>query len=177
MKTTVLLVVWLLCKYQLPAQNFSRLITPPPIATEIKEPSKEMEKTSSQNLLAQLSAKATDDPAYYLQKSKTQQLNGLVLITGGSLISFFGTRTALNISNYPLTKNPFPVNGNGGNASLRIALTGLVMMAGSIPYFLYSLKNKKIAGLKLTCQKTSFGTSARACKKVTGLTFAIPIGK
>ena len=112
---------------------------------------------------------------YYLQKSRVQRINGLVLMAGGSVIGAFGMR---NNSIYPgssATKDPLSANEIREQRTLGI--TSLVMMAGSISYFVSSLINRNKAGLKLTSQKTSFGSSNKACKKVTSLTFAIPIGK
>ncbi|MEO6732390.1 MAG: hypothetical protein ABIN01_14325 [Ferruginibacter sp.] len=118
------------------------------------------------------------DHSYYLQKSKAQKINGLVLITGGSVMSLLGIRSVLDVSqSHSFTKDNLNTSFNENIAYSRIAITGLVMMAGSIPYFISALKNKKVAGLKLTCQKTSFGASNKARQKVTGITFSIPIGK
>lgn len=118
------------------------------------------------------------DPAYYLQKSKAQKINGLVLITGGSLLGFLGTRSGWkNKGGYALRSGSFRSIEHEYTACSRVAITGMIMMAGSIPYFISALKNKYKAGLKLTCQKNSFGASNKASKKVIGLTYAIPIGK
>jgi hypothetical protein len=117
------------------------------------------------------------DQAHFLQKSKTQKSNGLVLLTGGSVISFFGISSRLDISNGDsFINSPFHSNRDQYTTYSGLALTGLVMMAGSIAYFINSWKNKNKAGLKFTCQKTSFGAPNKALKKVSGLTFSIPIG-
>lgn len=118
------------------------------------------------------------DPAYYLQKSKVQKRNGLLLVTGGSVLSLLGIKNRLdNTGSFSLKNSSFYTNENAYTAFSRIAITGVIMMAGSIPYFISALKNKYKAGLKLTCQKNSFGASNKASKKVIGLTYAIPIGK
>ncbi len=120
---------------------------------------------------------ATLPNVYYLKKSLSQKINGLVLFTGGSLVGYLGIRSGMDMPGNSFSKNPFQPGSIDNNSSYKMALTGLVLMAGSIPYFIHSMKNKHKAGLKLTCQKTAFGASNKACKKVTGLTFAIPLGK
>ena len=93
-------------------------------------------------------------------------------------MSYLGIRSALDINGgNSYTKSPLYVNTTESCNYTKLAFTGLVMIAGSIPYFLNAIKSKKLAGLKLACQKTTFGANNKACKKVTGLTFAIPIGK
>lgn len=115
---------------------------------------------------------------YYLQRSRNQQLNGFVLMAGGSLISAIGIRNGLNRGiNFKDDTNHGDEYKFEKISCTRLAVTGLVLMAGSIPYFISALRNKNKVGLKLTCQKTSFGASPKACKKVTSLTFGIPIGR
>ena len=58
----------------------------------------------------------------------------------------------------------------------RKAVTGLMMMAGSIPYLIMALQTKH-KGLTLCSQKTTYGSFNKARKKVTGITFSVPIGK
>ena len=120
---------------------------------------------------------ATYDYNYYLKKSKTQSMSGIVLITSGTLMRMLGNRYSSDLFSGNSAKSPLYPNKNENFNCSGLALTGLIMMAGSIPYFIYALKNKKIAGLKFTCQKTSCGPSNKTYKKVTGLTFAIPLGK
>ncbi len=186
MKTCILLMVWLICVcIKTHAQN-SREMS---IAAEFKgenSPTKtggvslEINSSISPVITNDTQLPATNyDQAYFIQKSKAQKLNGMVLLTGGSVMSLLGIRSMMDVSNsiYPGSKNPLQVNLFETSNNSRLALTGLVMIAGSIPYFLNALKNKKLVGLKLACQKTIIGTNKKACRKVTGITFAIPIGK
>ena len=120
--------------------------------------------------------KLLKDQQYYLQKSRSQTINGIVLMAGGSVISAVGI--GYGAGNYLGTNND-PHNAAAKYEKIcgaKLALTGLAMMAGSIPYFIQALKNKD-KGLKLTCQKTTFGSCNKDYKKVTSLTFSFPIGK
>ncbi|MEO6721660.1 MAG: hypothetical protein ABIN67_14930 [Ferruginibacter sp.] len=56
----------------------------------------------------------------------------------------------------------------------RLTVGGFALVARTLPYFLKAIRTK--AGLRFCCQKTTFGTFNKARKKVTGITFAIPIG-
>ncbi len=117
--------------------------------------------------------------AYYLQKSRAHNINAFVLMAGGSMMSAVGIRNGM-MGAYNTMERPEPGKGQNNYERIsanRLALTGLVMMAGSIPYFISALKNKNKAGLKLTSQKNNFGTSNKACKGVTSLTFSIPLGR
>ncbi|MEJ7586420.1 MAG: hypothetical protein WKI04_02540 [Ferruginibacter sp.] len=60
-------------------------------------------------------------------------------------------------------------------SSSKRALTGLLLIRSSMPLFLKLIQNKKITGLKLACQKTSFGAGNKALRKVTGLTFSLSL--
>lgn len=55
------------------------------------------------------------------------------------------------------------------------AIGGLVMLLNSVRYFATTLRTR--AGIQLCCQKTRCGSSLKAYKKVTGVTFALPIGR
>jgi len=117
--------------------------------------------------------------ALYLQKSRAHQINAFVLMAGGSMMSAVGIRNGI-MATYNTMEREGPgkeQNNYQRFSGNRMALTGLVMMAGSIPYFISALKNKNKAGLKFTSQKNSFGTNHKACKGVTSLTYAIPLGR
>lgn len=178
MKITFLLIVWLVIvcagTYGQKSSGFI-LAASEPASVPLITPTYLNAPTS---VVPEEKAEASDfNKAYYLQKSLTQKINGLVLFTGGSVIGYLGIKSGLEFSkDFSLSKNLFR-NQYENSGSCRMALTGLVLVAGSIPYFIYSLKNKNKAGLKLTCQKTSFGTTNKAYKKVTGLTFAFPLGQ
>jgi len=58
----------------------------------------------------------------------------------------------------------------------RAAVSGLMLIASSIPYLIMALQTKH-KGLRLCSQKTTYGSLNKASKKVTGITFSIPIGK
>ena len=91
---------------------------------------------------------------------------------------FQGNFFALNFSKCnSFTTGNFHSNSNKNSTYSGLPLTGLVMVAAGISHFINFLKNKNNAGLNLACQKTSFGASNKACKKVTGITFSIPIRK
>jgi hypothetical protein len=185
MKTGTLLIICLASIYiNTNGQNFSGVIITNLVPQE-KEANEKLDPTPGNNFISPQKKGNTDKlttpfnyHAYYLQKSKIQKLKGIVLVSGGSLASFFGIRSGLNVYNdHSLSNNPLFNNRNKYSNGAGLALTGLFMVAGSIPYFLNSFKYKKMAVLKLTCQKTSFGASNKSCKKVTGLTFSIPVGK
>lgn len=117
------------------------------------------------------------DQVNYIQRSRAHQLNGLVLFASGSIIGVSGIRS----SNYGYNiLNKYPennaVNTNERLSATRQTLTGLAMIAGSIPYFISALKNRS-KGLKLTSQRTTAGCSNKASKGITSLTFCVPIGK
>ena len=186
MKICILLMVWFICVCsETHSQNSKRVLSAEerkgentPVETRVVS----LEARSSTSPLitnyGQLAA-VNNDGTCLIQKSKTQTLNGIVLLTGGSMISLLGIRSIMDVpkGSYLGLKNQLQVNLFENNNNSRLAITGLVMIAGSIPYFLNALKNRKLAGLKLACQKTFVGTNKKACRKVTGITFAIPIGK
>lgn len=98
-------------------------------------------EVSGQQLSVQLSK---DD---YLKKSKRQQTTGIVLVSGGFAVSAVGLVVAV-------VSTPFAIadgfGGNtGGTESMRkgtaLIYTGLIAMAGSVPFFVASGKNKKKA--------------------------------
>ncbi len=186
MKTCILLMVWLICVCIKTHAQHSRGVLIAVEAMGENTPTKPGDVSlETKSPLTPISANYTQlpapnyDQAYFIQKSRIQRLNGMALLTGVSVMSLLGIRSMMDISNcsYPGSKNSLQVNMFETNYNSRLALTGLVMIVGSIPYFLNALKNRKPVGLKLACQKTFVGTNKKVCRKVTGVTFAIPIGK
>lgn len=184
MKLCVPLIVCMLLCFYMNGQSLSECYFPKNFASLISTNTKILSPVTTSNfcnspMMSDSSMGATFyDNAYYLQKSRAQQFNGLVLMAGGSFIGAMGIRNELNRIFYETE------DAKSGNdykmeklSYTKLAVTGLVLMAGSIPYFISALRNKNKVGLKLTCQKTSFGASPKACKKVTSLTFGIPIGR
>ncbi|MEO6229841.1 MAG: hypothetical protein ABJB11_14055 [Ferruginibacter sp.] len=154
--------------------NFASIVN---TSTKVSATVSIVDFSSSPMMIDSLATKPYNN-AWYLQKSRAQQFNGIVLIAGGSLIGAMGLHYGFN---HIYDEMDDIKNGNDykfeKSSCTRLAVTGLVLIAGSIPYFISALRNKNKVGLKLTCQKTSFGASAKACKKVTSLTFGIPIGR
>ncbi len=116
------------------------------------------------------------DQQYYLRKSRIHTINGLVLFAGGSVMSAFGAKNGNSVGFGPQ-------NRHGGQnqyervSSANLAFTGIVMMAGSIPYFISALRNKDKAGLKLTSQRNLVCAGNKGYKKVTSITYCIPLGR
>lgn len=84
----------------------------------------------------------------YLKKSKSQKTIGIVLLTSGSVIATVGL--AMTLSNVSGIFDPDnPPRHNSTTADI-LGYSGLVIAAGSIPFFIASSKNKKKAfGLSL----------------------------
>ena len=95
--------------------------------------------------------------------------NGALLVAFNSPKTMYG-----HLSN----KNEAPVvNWKRENLLVkRFAVTGLALIASRIPAFIRSL-NLHQKGLSLRCQKTSYGSFNKARKKVTGITFSVPLGR
>jgi hypothetical protein len=97
-------------------------------------------------------------------------------MASGSSIRARGGRKGLT-DNYFSSKNVGLSNWKYENLlPKRKTATGLMMMAGSIPYLIMALQTKH-KGLSLCSQKTTYGSFNKARKKVTGITFSVPIGK
>ena len=97
------------------------------------------------------------------------------MANGSSVITASG-RNGL-ADNYFSSKNAGRSNWKYENLlPKRKTVTGLMMIAGSIPYLIMALQTKH-KGLTLCSQKTTYGSFNKARKKVTGITFSVPIGK
>ena len=111
----------------------------------------------------------------YDQKIKMPGSKGAVFLTAGDCAGYLrsgGRARAFNGSQF--TKAIFQ-RLRYNYSRPRRTIARLVMMMQGIPYLINLSKNKNIAVLKFTCQKASFGASAKACKKATGITFSIPL--
>jgi hypothetical protein len=88
-----------------------------------------------------------------LQKSKNQQTAGWILLTGGALMVLIGSIAAANEAGNELVNlfnaNATP-NKNAGKGATVVAMTGLLSMAGSIPLFLASGKNRRKAAAAIS---------------------------
>ena len=65
----------------------------------------------------------------------------------------------------------------GKICAAKIALTSFVLMAGNIPYLIKSLRSPDKSGIKLTSQKGRIAAGNKGFKRVTGLTFAVPLAR
>ena len=65
----------------------------------------------------------------------------------------------------------------GKLCAAKIALTSLALMAGNIPYIIKSLRSPDKSGIKLTSQKARIAAGNKGFKRVTGLTFAVPLAR
>ena len=65
----------------------------------------------------------------------------------------------------------------GKLCAAKIALTSFALMAGNIPYLLKSLRSPDKSGIKLTSQKGRIAAGNKGFKRVTGLTFAVPLAR
>ncbi|MDO9373083.1 MAG: hypothetical protein Q7T76_01630 [Ferruginibacter sp.] len=72
---------------------------------------------------------------------------------------------------------PQPQVKLGKICAAKVALTGFVLLAGNIPYFIKSLRNDDKTGLKLTSQRGRIAAGNKGFKRVTSLTFAIPLAR
>jgi hypothetical protein len=116
------------------------------------------------------------DQQYYLRKSRIHTINGLVLFAGGSVMSALGARNESTVGFATQNLHGQP-NKYERVSSANLAVTGIVMMAGSIPYFISALRNKNKAGLKITSQRNLVCAGNKGYKKVTSITYCIPLGK
>ena len=65
----------------------------------------------------------------------------------------------------------------GKICAAKLALTGFFLMAGNIPYIIKSLRSPDKSGIKLTSQKSRIAAGNKGYKKVSSLTFAIPLAR
>jgi len=92
---------------------------------------------SQQTLPVNVSAKQD-----YLKKSKNQKTVGKILLAGGAALSITGVLIAVNDLNHLFDPNYVHSNNNTSDV---LVYSGLVIAAGSIPFFLKSSKNRKKA--------------------------------
>ena len=72
---------------------------------------------------------------------------------------------------------PQPVVKLGTICAAKVALTGFMLIAGNIPYYIRSLRTPDKTGLRLTSQKSRIAAGNKGFKRVTGLTFAVPLAR
>ena len=65
----------------------------------------------------------------------------------------------------------------GKICAAKIALTSFVLMAGNLPYLFKSLRSPDKSGIRLTSQKARIAAGNKGFKRVTGLTFAVPLAR
>ena len=79
----------------------------------------------------------------YFAKSKKQKTTGVVLLTSGSILSTVGL--AITLSNLSGLFDPNePARHNSATADI-LGYSGLVIAAGSIPFFIASSRNRRKA--------------------------------
>lgn len=112
------------------------------------------------------------------QTNRLQRMKAIMLFTSGSIISAVGIGHGIKGNHNIIDKiTPAGQEAKYDNRSYnRLALTGLVIIAGSIPCLINALKNKHKTGLKLTSQQTTFGYAHKRGKQITSLTYSIPFG-
>jgi len=113
---------------------------------------------------------------YLFHENRCRYISGLVSTINGSLASTRGVQNGL-AGNFSSPKNEERFKWKYENLLPKhAAVSGLMLIAGSIPYLIMALQTKH-KGLSLCSQKTTYGSFNTARKKVTGITFSIPIGK
>ncbi len=81
----------------------------------------------------------------YLKKSKRQKTAAWILLGGGVVLSFAGIAVGLNDATNNLIGIFYLEQPNSSNSVDVLIVSGLAAMAGSIPLFIASSKNKKKA--------------------------------
>ncbi len=85
----------------------------------------------------------------YLKKSKKQKTAGWILLGGGTLLTTIGLVVGMNETEDILYANIFepnaPSSNDDGTLAAVLTIGGVLAMAGSIPLFIASGKNKKKA--------------------------------
>jgi hypothetical protein len=94
---------------------------------------------------AQQTAPATTQKTGYLKKSKSQKTAAWILVGGGGLLTTAGMVVGMNEAVDELSTLFTGEEQKSSNTGAVLFYTGLVSMAGSIPLFLASSKNKKKA--------------------------------
>jgi hypothetical protein len=103
----------------------------------------------------------------------------MTVLSSGSILR--GQQIALTSATPALSVTSFAAASIRRSARRNTLFSGLaVTRFGAIARGLHTLMGTSLrekANLRLCCQKAALGSSVRACKKVTGITFAIAIGK
>ena len=79
----------------------------------------------------------------YLKRSKKQKTTGIVLLTSGSILATTGLAIALSDLSGLFDPNE-PARHNSATADI-LGYSGLVIPAGSIPFFIASSRNRRKA--------------------------------
>jgi hypothetical protein len=98
-----------------------------------------------QNISAQTTTRPPLTKADYLQKSKSHKITGFVLLGTGFLSSGVGLIVGIASSGSEFVEALGGPESNGMEIGGTLFYAGLAAMAGSIPFFISSSKNKKKA--------------------------------
>ncbi|MBS1496447.1 MAG: hypothetical protein JSU03_00540 [Bacteroidetes bacterium] len=108
-----------------------------------------------------------NDYKYYLQKSKNQKKAAFVLLGGGTGLILIGLAVG------DRKKSSFGEAASGGV----IAIVGILGAIGSIPLFVASAHNKKVASLSIKNQQVYNYLNQNNSRSITAVCLRIPFGK
>ncbi len=122
------------------------------------------------------------DYDYYKNRSVGQKTGALFLMGGGIVLTVVGIVTFTEAASedllYTITLNDAPqATDNKEKTGAALAVVGIGMIAGSIPLFVASHKNKMRARLAPKSQQLSAYLPMTSHKQVHGLSLTIPLGK
>lgn len=110
---------------------------------------------------------------YYSKKNKNQKTTAWIMLSGGFVLTVGG----LAVISKELLIDPWTgeeVNPIGGEI---MGYAGLASMAGSIPFFIASGKNKKRANISLQQQKITMGNKISQQSNYHSICLSISLGK
>jgi hypothetical protein len=110
---------------------------------------------------------------YYSKKNKNQKTTAWIMLGGGAVLTVSG----LALISKELLIDPWSgdeVNPIGGEI---MGYAGLASMAGSIPFFIASGKNKKRAKISLQQQKITMGNKISQQSNYHSICLSISLGK
>ena len=121
----------------------------------------------------------------YQKKSRRQKTAAFVLLTGGMVTTVAGliiitTNTLADATIVPifdiLSGNSTSTNTSNTQGNIT-CISGLAMMAGSIPFFIAASRNKHKSKMMIKYQPSPQGLPIAISKNITGLSISLPIGK
>lgn len=115
--------------------------------------------------------------AAFLNKSRKQKTAAWILLSGGLITTGVGVVLASTDAVVTVIDAGFNGNSTMDPTGPIISVTGLAMMAGSIPLFIAGAKNKRKAFLSVDKEKVGFGIPDMHNKSITGIKLTIGIGK